>query len=347
MIGGQASALRQLEFLRAVRLRLARFHARGGGERLETVQRKDPVERDVLAAEDTLPEFPASQKIAVLPGLEPILTRPREIADIVAHRLGISQVLQPMAGGVPDEIHQIHRIVELRQIVVKNGFSASFEHILHLFADGGAAGVVGGKRGHQTRQLVRLFDADPRRSRAPGVEFQKIPHVAPEVASRQSVVADISDAAWGKRRGADLEQPVADLARHPRIEAVGNDIIELAIGLPAEQIGLEQLQVGEAEFRGRVAPPRQGNGGPVHAGELALRVFESQRQQVARVAAADFEHAPPADWRRRHSRDGRQGRYARGVRLRARQTRIRNLVVKIGQGLSRWRSPSWSCLARW
>src|ERR1019366_8400328 len=178
-------------------------------ERLESVQRKVPAERDVFPADNTLPESPAGQKIAVLPGLEPILDRQREVADIVAHRLGISQVLQPMAGGVPDEIHQITGIVQLRQIVVEYGFSASFEHNLHLFADGGATGVVGGTSGDQTRQLLRLFDADPRRSRAAGVEFQKIPYVAPEVASWQSVVADISDAARGKHRGADLEQPVA------------------------------------------------------------------------------------------------------------------------------------------
>jgi len=101
-----------------------------------------------------------------------------------------------MAGGVPDEIHQIERVVGLRQVVVEYGFVASFEQILHLFADGGAARVVDRTRGYQTRQLVRLFDADQRRLRAPGAKLQKIPYVAPQVASRQSVVADISDAAW-------------------------------------------------------------------------------------------------------------------------------------------------------
>ena len=38
VVGGEASALRKLELLRAIGLRLGRFHARGGGQRPEAVQ---------------------------------------------------------------------------------------------------------------------------------------------------------------------------------------------------------------------------------------------------------------------------------------------------------------------
>jgi len=104
----------------------------------------------------------------------------------------------PCRAGVADEIQQINRIVGLRQIVVKYGFGASLQQILHLLRmaarPGSSAGRAAIRRAISCASSMRLW----RRRRVPGMELQKIPHVAPQVASRQSVVADISHAAWGK-----------------------------------------------------------------------------------------------------------------------------------------------------
>ena len=74
-------------------------------------------------------------------------------------------------------------------------------------------------------------------------------HVA-EVVPGIGIVADVSDALFGEMRSAKGQDLVADRGRHPRVKAVGDDVIEP----PKIRRRLQEIELLEGNVRKGVSP---------------------------------------------------------------------------------------------
>ena len=129
-----------------------------------------------------------------------------------------------------------------------------------------------------------------RRERADFLQ-QNFPHTARQRPAGKRVVAHIRDAIWRERPGAEREKPVAHLRRHPRIDAVRDDVIERALRLPRAQVGTDEARVPNPARRARSLCGCDLLRGKIHADEFRFRKPLGERQQIHPFAATEFEHA--------------------------------------------------------
>ena len=131
-------------------------------------------------------------------------------------RLGLGQILQAMPARVRSELVEPHGIVDRRQIVVEQGIVTVLHDVFRLFV------VDLREQAARFRDALRgVFDA----SRV--VQQDLTDHLS-RVAAGIDVVADERDALGRQAFAADGQQAVAHVRRNPGVEAVGEDVIELA-----------------------------------------------------------------------------------------------------------------------
>ena len=152
----------------------------------------------------------------------------------------------------------------------------------------------------------------------------------PRVPARPRVVTQIHDALRRKQIAAERHETVANVGRNPRIESVRDDVVELA-GIPIEiaEILLAQTQRSVASNRRWCDfPPATAARRKVHADKTTRRKKVRHRNQVAAVAAADFEHAAGRHGRGVHPKQRSNGGETVGMSLDPRVSRIANRVVR-------------------
>jgi hypothetical protein len=109
---------------------------------------------------------------------------------------------------------------------------------------------------------------------------QHVTQDLPLVLPRVRVVADECDTLRRQPRAAQGEQAIAHILRHPGVDAVRHDVIELALRQVA-QIHHPEIDVGEGERAGRFARRCHGPRRQIDPHEAALRQRVGERDDVA------------------------------------------------------------------
>ena len=134
MVRRQIARLGKAKLLLSILLRLARCYPRCGKQISKRIQRKLPIQRNSAPAEQRFAKSPLCQKIAVLPGLDPVLRLQRNVPDIVTLRFCVAQVLQAVPRGLSHKIQEIKRLVHFGEIVVIHNRFIPLEHDFHFAA---------------------------------------------------------------------------------------------------------------------------------------------------------------------------------------------------------------------
>ena len=203
------------------------------------------IERDLLVAQQGFAEAPELAEIHVLLAFDHV----RRVLLGWLHcrierlmRLGLGQILQAMPARVRSELVEPYGIVDRRQIVVEQGIVAVLHDVFRLFV------VDLREQAARFRDALRgVFDG----SRV--VQQDLTDHLS-RVAAGIDVVADERDALGRQAFAADRQQAIAHVRRNPGVEAVGEDVIELAF------VRAEIAQIGRAQTRcWRVPIPRRSH----------------------------------------------------------------------------------------
>lgn len=141
-----------------------------------------------------------------------------------------------------------------------------------------------------------------------GLVLEDLSDHGAEVAAGEGVIADEGDAVGGEETAAEGQESVGYVLGDPGVDAVGDDVVEEAevwVGvLEGEDIGLEEVDVGEAELLDALVAASDGLGGQVKADEVAGGDGVGHGDEVAAFVAADFEDPAMGDgggvrpWRR-------------------------------------------------
>ena len=157
---------------------------------------------------------------------------------------------------------------------------------------------------------------------------------AAHVPARKRVVADVRNAVRREVVPADREDVLPHRRRHPRIDAVADDVVERAPRrVDVGDVELAQLDVGEAAAL--VTCPlalldlarRQ-----IDADEARIRQLHRHRDQVVAAGAAQFQHAAGVDVGRLQAEEPGERREAIRMRLRKRLVDVGHFVVAGGSG---------------
>jgi len=144
------------------------------------------------------------------------------------------------------------------------------------------------------------------------------------------VVADEGDSRRCQQLTTHCHQLLTHVGRHPRIDPVRHNVIELAVFRPdLEDVrhlegDVVELQSGHGSQSGGYWLIRQ-----VDAGEVAGGQRVRHRNQVAGISASDLEHPAPGHRRRLHAEESADSRQTVGVRLQAGEGRVFDLVIRI------------------
>ena len=144
-------------------------------------------------------------------------------------------------------------------------------------------------------ELLRLLGARELVARSPrACHRPDVAQHAPEVAAGLRVVGDVGDPVRASSAARDRrQQRVARVRRDPAVDAVGDDVVELAeraVGQLAH-VALAQLDVGQPDLGDRGAALLDRLGGEVDADRADAGRRRRHRHQVAAGAAADLQHA--------------------------------------------------------
>ena len=108
------------------------------------------------------------------------------------------------------------------------------------------------------------------------------------------VVADVGDAVGREVLAADAQDRVLNRRRHPAVDAVADDVVELAErSVDLRQVDRAQLDVARGPPPARPAALPHLHRRQVDAHRMRLRMARREGNQVAAGGASQFEHAGP------------------------------------------------------
>ena len=245
--------------------------------------------------------------------------------------VGLGQILQLMSRRVFDELVEVNRLVGGAEIVVKETgigvFEGSFQFLPHHAMVEVGLGFGFGEKLEQGSSLADLlFGA----LEVGHVIVHHAPRQVAEVVPGIGIVADVRDALFGQMRCAKAQELVADRGRHPRVKAVGDDVIEPPkIRRRLQEIELLEGNVRKSERADQFLALCDGALRQVEADKLAGGKTERHRHQVAAVAASQFEHPAALHGSRAHAKQRRQGGQPIRMGLRIEGAGIKKFVVTI------------------
>ena len=254
-----------------------------------------------LAAEERLPETAEDEEVPVLL-LEDDVLRPHLEQEPAGRAVGVPhghvgvvgfrEELEPVAPGALDEVDEQQGLVELGEVVVKQDgvglLALVFEGVLE---DRGRERTRRRGLREKSDEASRLRDSFGGLLDVPHVPPHHLAHRVSDVAPGERVVAHVRDAVRRERSGGDREHPLLHGRRHPRIEAVRDDVVERAGIRRVQQVGVEERDVGQAERGDLRAALLDGRARGVQSDERAPRKNVRHGDEVAAVAAAQLEHA--------------------------------------------------------
>ena len=180
-------------------------------------------------------------------------------------------------------------------------------------------------RGDEFASLANLL---PRVRQMPGADIDHLAHRENVVPARQCVVTHVGDAICREVALARRQQPVAHRAGNPRIDAVRNDVVELAkFRIEIDQVHMPELQVVQIQRRCELAGAVDLPLGEIDTHKAAARQGVGHGYEVAAPGATYLQHAAVihSGWAQTQQRTYR-GHPAR-VRQAVAEFRVGNLVV--------------------
>ena len=338
VVGRQRRPGRSREGLRAAGAGVALGLGLGGHrEALEHLGVRRAVDRELGAAEQGLAEHARLEEVEVLLAAHRVLDGEQRLggrlgggADLHLEEVRLGEVLESVAGGVRGELVEVDGVVDLGELVVQQRRVAAREHALGLAAHEGPEPVLSRRALEQeAQQGPRLRDALARVGELGGVEDEHVAQRLAQAPAGQGVVADVGHAGLVQRLAADREQAIADRRRHPRVHAVGDDVVKAA-RWRRELLDRPRLEghVLQAERGHERLAARDGLRRGVDAHEARAGQRERHRHEVAGVAAAELEDAAARGRRGAQAEERGERRQAIGVRLGERVPRIGDRVVR-------------------
>ena len=134
-------------------------------------------------------------------------------------------------------------------------------------------------------------------------------------------------------RFANSQQLLPNRRWHPRIDSVGNDVIELtSVGRKTQNVAGGERDIPQPNFSDQFLPPLYRGWRKIQPDKLALRQLVTCGDEVGAVAAAQFQHPAMLGGRRLHSKQGSDYRKTAGMRLRIDKTCVGDLLVPAKNG---------------
>ncbi len=195
-----------------------------------------------------------------------------------------------------------------------------------------AVGAVLGRDriGQKVKQRPGLRDALLRLGHLPGMVEHHVAGDVEHVPAGIGVVAHVGHAIWGQVLPADGKDLVAHAVGDPGIDAVRDDVVELAqAGVHVHDVQVPERDVVQPQRRHCRLALGDLARGIVYAHELALRQAVGHGDEVASAGAAQLQHPAALDGRRAHPQQRPQRRQPVRMALRVRQAGIRHLIVAI------------------
>ena len=280
--------------------------------------------RRVFVAEERLPEAPEAEEVPVLLLLEDALSshlQEESAARAVGVQrghvavVGFREELETVSSRAFDEVREKKGLVELGEIVVQQErvrlVLLMLEGVLH---DHGKDRVRRRSLSEKPDEVSRLADSLDGILAASHGPQHHLAHRNSDVPSGKHVVAHVRDAVRSEHLGGDGEHPLLNQRRHPRVDAVRDDVVVRAEVRRVQEVDVLERHVREAEGGNLLPAPRDGRARRVETEERAPRKDVRHRDQIAPVAAAQLEHAaalrgerPGGHAAKRSSRDDPDG----------------------------------------
>ena len=158
--------------------------------------------------------------------------------------------------------------------------------------------------GENARELARFDKAHARVFEVIDMRMQDFPRRLPHAAARQGVEAHEHDAIRRKARAGQRKQRVANGRRHPRIDAVRDDVVECAVRRrKRRQVFFDEGDVRQSQLGNHPASGIECARRQIAADELRRRQAHCHRNQIGAIVAAHFEHARLRDVGRMHAEE--------------------------------------------
>ena len=270
--------------------------------------RRDRIDRDGLpgVADQALPEVARGEQVGVVLERDPVaagelpqlgLDAVGEVLPAQAVEVGLAEVHQRVTGGVLGELGEPDRMPVVGQVVVDEPVDRRVGERRDFALEQRPVGVGAGHPvlGEELVELLRLGGVRGRivpfvRARVPVAD---VTQHAPEVAAGVGVEGDVGDAVLRQAGGDGRQQRVTRVLGHPAVDAVGDDVVELAQRAVDQvaQIALAQLDVAQPGRGDRAPAFGDRLRGQIDPGGADARGRRGHRHQVAAGTAADLQHA--------------------------------------------------------
>ena len=217
------------------------------------------------AAEHALAEVARGQQVAVVLERDPVAAG--ELPDLGLDALGQHLGAQAVEVGLADVAEPVARRRARRTSANQSGSQNSLRSSCTSRYSGPSASDrdlaleqravgVGGRHPLLLEELVQLLRLRRAGELVAGIDVARVPEPgvaqhAPEVAAGLRVVGDVGDPVRREAGGERRHQRVARVRRDPAVDAVGDDVVELAeraVGQVAH-VALAQLDVASARSR--------------------------------------------------------------------------------------------------
>ena len=214
------------------------------------------VEGNVVVAEEGLAEHAVAEEVHVLfhveevggEGADSFFGVRTEAGGDHGGELGFAEVLEFFFGGAGDELVEVEGFVELFEMLVEEvGVGGALEEGEFLakedgvggFGDGDGLGEEGEKGAGGLDAVVGVFEVL-------GVVPEHFADGGAGVPAGVGVVGDVGDAVGREIVFADVEDFGLHFGGHPGVDAVGEDVVELAeVGGEVEDGFVVEVDVGE------------------------------------------------------------------------------------------------------
>ena len=285
--------------------------------------------------EQRLPKAAQPEKVEILLAGERIERRQMSLRFVGksfdAHRLHVrfGEVAQTMARSMLDESMEEDRFVRHGKIVVADLAVAVLSDRTE-FRTQGLVGFVSRRAAvsDEAGDLSRGVESGARVVDAIDVVVEHVPRGLAHATARQHVEAHVQDAVTGEAFGSEGKQRVADIRRHPRIHAMRDDEVELAVrGRKRRQVPLHERDVRKSESADRTPSGVERVRRKVAANETRGRQRHRHRDEVGAIVAPDFEDAAARNTWSDMSAERRDRRKPGGMGCLMRQRVVRDLLV--------------------
>jgi hypothetical protein len=141
------------------------------------------------------------------------------------------------------------------------------------------------------------------------VKHEHFPYHAPQMTARENVVSHAGNARWRQILRADRQQMIPDRGGNPRIQPIGDDVVEFAeFRANIKQVPVLEFDVGDAALTPGLLCRLNRSEGRIHADKSGLRPRAPQRDQRKSIARTNFQYPAASEIRglqSTHSGDSR------------------------------------------